>query len=192
MTSETFRTGQLSPPANRAQAAVVRALATTLRRIENRLRPPERISWNPEMDHPSHDDDASLFRQHVGEARPLRRDHEPRRSRSPAAPPGLAGAGTGGGRRRDGGGAIRARSERRRRTRKPHRVRPPRPSAPGDPPAPPRATTRSRIGSICTDSSHPKPSARCSSSSIARGGRGLRCVCIVHARDGAPRRGGRC
>ncbi len=101
MTSETFRTGQLSPPANRAQATVVRALATTLRRIENRLRPPERISWNPEMDHPSHDDDASLFRQHVGEARPLKRDHErvapvrrPLRPASPAPTPAAAGGGT--------------------------------------------------------------------------------------------------
>ena len=73
MTSSTFQTRQLSPPADRSRAGVVRALAMTIRRIENRLRPPERISWKPEVDSPSPDDDASLFRQHVGETRPLRR-----------------------------------------------------------------------------------------------------------------------
>ena len=91
MTISTFQTRRLSPPADRSQASVVRALAMTVRRIENRLRRPERISWKPEVDSPSPDDDASLFRRHVGETRPLRRDERaasvrrpPRRS-SPAA-----------------------------------------------------------------------------------------------------------
>ena len=74
MTSSTLQTRQLSPPADRFRANVVRALAMTVRRIENRLRPPERISWKPEVDSPSPDDDTSLFRQHVGETRPLGRD----------------------------------------------------------------------------------------------------------------------
>ena len=76
MMSWTFRAERLPSPASRFSAAMTRTLATIVRRIENRLRPPERISWNPEMDHSSHDDDASLFRRHVGETRPLKHDHE--------------------------------------------------------------------------------------------------------------------
>lgn len=72
MTSWTSRTGRLSLPPSQSPASVVRALATTVQRIENRLRSSERTSWTPDMDRPTDDDDAALFRRHVGEARPLR------------------------------------------------------------------------------------------------------------------------
>ena len=74
MTTSTFRTRRQSLPPNRFSASVVRALAMTVRRIENRLRPPEQFSWKPDMDRPP-DDDAALFRRQVGEARPLKREH---------------------------------------------------------------------------------------------------------------------
>ena len=74
MTSSTLQTRRLSFPADRSRANVVRALVMTARRIENRLRPPERISWKPDPDPALPDDDASLFRRHVGETRPLKHD----------------------------------------------------------------------------------------------------------------------
>ena len=73
MTTSTFRTRRPSLPPNRSSVSVVRALAMTVRRIENRLRPPGQFSWKPAMDRPP-DDDAALFRRHVGEARPLKRE----------------------------------------------------------------------------------------------------------------------
>ena len=73
MTSGTIQTRRLSPAESRSQAAMVRALAMTVRRIENKLRPSERTSRKPEVDQ---HEDALLFREHVGEARPLRHDRD--------------------------------------------------------------------------------------------------------------------
>lgn len=94
MMSWTFRAERLPSPASRFSATMARTVATIVRRIEDRWHPPERISWNPEMDHSSHDDDASLFRRHMGEARPLKHDRErvapirrPLRRASPAPAP---------------------------------------------------------------------------------------------------------
>ncbi len=91
MTSWTFRAGRLSLPPNRSPASAVRALATTVQRIENRLRPPERTSqgaWTPDMDRPPDDDDAALFRRHVGETHPLRRAGERVAPARPGTHPG--------------------------------------------------------------------------------------------------------
>ena len=97
MTTSTFRTRRQSFPSKRSPSPVVRALAMTVRRIENRLRPPEQFSWKPDMNRPP-DDDAALFRRHVGEARPLKREQgriapvrrTPRRA-SPAPAPEAGG-----------------------------------------------------------------------------------------------------
>ena len=105
MTSSTLQTRQLSPPADRFRANVVRALAMTVRRIENRLRPPERISWKPEVDSPSPDDDASLFRRHVGETRPIGRGERVAPVRRPPRRDSPAAAAA------EGGGMAEGRSE---------------------------------------------------------------------------------
>lgn len=76
MMSWTFRAERLPSPASRFSATMARTVATIVRRIKNMRHPPERISWNPEMDRSSHDDDASLFRRHMGDARPLKHDRE--------------------------------------------------------------------------------------------------------------------
>lgn len=93
MTSGTIQTRRLSPAENRSQAAMVRALAMTVRRIENKLRPSERTSRKPEVDQ---DEDALLFREHVGEARPLRhdRDHAVPVRRTARRGPAAEGGGT--------------------------------------------------------------------------------------------------
>ena len=85
MTSWTFQTGGLSSPGNRFRTSVVRALAMAVRRIENRLHPSKRTSKKPEVDRTSRDDDTLLFRQHVGDARPLKHGREhPDPGRRPA------------------------------------------------------------------------------------------------------------
>lgn len=95
----TFRTRQPSPSANRPSGSMVRALAMTATRTENRLHSPERPVRDPDMNGSSHDDDVSLFRRHVGGTRPLKGEGErvlpvhraPRRV-SPAAPSDGPGA----------------------------------------------------------------------------------------------------
>ena len=93
----TFRTRQpfLSP--NRPSGFMARALATTALRVENRLRSPERTARKPDMNGSTHDDDISLFRRQVGEARPLKDEGErvrpvrnppPRRASRVPAPEG--------------------------------------------------------------------------------------------------------
>lgn len=92
----TFRTRQPTQSSNRPSGRRVRALATTALRIENRLRSPERSARKPDMNGSSPDDDLSLFRRHVGDARPLKGEGErvlpvrrpPRRASPVPAPEG--------------------------------------------------------------------------------------------------------
>ena len=72
MTSWTFRTRSPSPSPSGASWTAANGLARAVRRIENRLRIPKRSPSRPDMDRPTRDDDARLFRLHVGETRPLR------------------------------------------------------------------------------------------------------------------------
>ena len=92
MTSGTLRSRQPDSVAGEASGSMARALARAARRIENRLRSPFRSPGRDEMASATHDDDATLFRRYVQEARPLEgRDDRAgparRRSRqSPARP----------------------------------------------------------------------------------------------------------
>ena len=72
MTSWTFRTRSLPASTSGASSVVTHALARVVRRVENSLRTTERSPSPPDMDRPSRDEDAQLFRRHVGETRPLR------------------------------------------------------------------------------------------------------------------------
>ena len=72
MTSWTSWTRTQLPATNGASSKVARRLAQTARRIENSFRKRRVSRSQPDMDRPSREDDARLFRQHVGETRPLR------------------------------------------------------------------------------------------------------------------------
>ena len=76
MTSWTFRTRRLSPSTKGSSRAAARTLAQTVRRIENRLRSPLRSPSPLDMARPTQDDDALLFRRHVGETRPVKGGQE--------------------------------------------------------------------------------------------------------------------
>ena len=84
MASGTLPTKQLAPSPNGAPTYLARVLAQTTRWFENGLRSPRK----PGM---SRDDDAALFRQHVGEAQPLKGQDDravlrPRRHFTPPSP----------------------------------------------------------------------------------------------------------
>ena len=96
MTDWTSWTRSHSPAANGASSIVAQRLAQTVRRIENSFRKRKSSPLPPDMDRPSREDDARLFRQHVGETQPLRGADErvapprgARRSRSGAPESGM-------------------------------------------------------------------------------------------------------
>ena len=89
MTSWTFRTRQFFPSTKGSSGAAAGTLGQTVRRIENRFRFALRSPSPSEMNRPTQDDDALLFRRHVGETRPVKGGqervsptHRPSRSRS--------------------------------------------------------------------------------------------------------------
>ena len=76
MTSWTFGIRHLSPSPKGSSRSAAPTLAQTFRRIENRLRSRLRSPSPPDMDRPTQDDDALIFRRHVGETRPVMRGQE--------------------------------------------------------------------------------------------------------------------
>ena len=94
MTGWTSWTRSHLPGTNGASSIVAHGLAQTVRRIENSFRMRKDSPSRPDVDRPSREDDARLFRLHVGETRPLRGAQErvvpprnARRSRSEAPDP---------------------------------------------------------------------------------------------------------
>ena len=73
MTSWTFRTRQFFPS---TKGTTVRTLAQAIRRVENPFRFALRSTSLSEMNRPTQDDDGHLFRQHVGETRPVKGGRE--------------------------------------------------------------------------------------------------------------------
>ena len=94
MTTRTFRMRPNSQLTSGASSLVARAMAQTVRRVEQSLRRPFRLPSAPDMDLPAQDEDTDLFRRYVGETRPLRGANErvapaprSRRNRSTEPPP---------------------------------------------------------------------------------------------------------